>query len=80
MLCFDNASTLNDVLDEAQVAEQAHQTKSVSRKYMKKLEPLVKGIERYGEALDVLTSVKPQTLGFLCGSARMVLLVSHGFH
>ena len=73
---LQGGSTAQDVLAEVQIIERSHRDKSVSRKFMKKIELLVKGVERYGEALNVLANVKPEILGFLWGGVRIVLLVS----
>lgn len=68
-------STSEDVLFEVRKAEQEHGIKSATRRYMKKIESFVKGVEQYGKAIDVFANAKPEVLSLIWGTARLILHV-----
>jgi hypothetical protein len=67
--------TAEDVLGEVRKAEENHRSKSITRRYTKKIEPFLKGVEQYGKAIDVFVNVYPEVLSLIWGSARLILHV-----
>jgi nitrate/nitrite-specific signal transduction histidine kinase len=67
--------TAEDVLSEVRNAEENHRNKSIPRRYTKKIEPFLKGVEQYGKAIDVFVNVYPEVLSLIWGSARLILHV-----
>jgi hypothetical protein len=67
--------TAEDVLTEVRNAEENHRKKSTTRRYTKKIEPFLKGVEQYGKAIDVFVNVYPEALSVIWGSARLILHV-----
>jgi hypothetical protein len=67
--------TAEDVLGEVRKAEENHRSKSSTRRYTKKIEPFLKGVEQYGKAIDVFVNVYPEALSVIWGSARLILHV-----
>ena len=63
-----------DVLAEVQDIEKKHGQTSSARKLSKKMEPFVRGMQQYGDALNVLAGTH-QALGLLWGSVRVLLRV-----
>jgi hypothetical protein len=61
------------VLDEVRQAEEEHREKSMTRAYLKKMDPFIKGVEQYGKALDVITNAKPEVLSLLWGGCSYTL-------
>jgi hypothetical protein len=67
--------TAEDVLTEVRNAEENHRKKSTTRRYTKKIEPFLKGVEQYGKAIDVFVNVYPEVLSLIWGSVRLTLQV-----
>ncbi|KAL8665977.1 MAG: hypothetical protein Q9168_007587 [Polycauliona sp. 1 TL-2023] len=74
------ATTIAELLlDEVKAAEKIHKDKSVSRKVSQALKPLVRGIEQYGTALDVISNASSQFLCPIWGSIRVILHLASEF-
>ncbi|KAL8993605.1 MAG: hypothetical protein Q9169_006219 [Polycauliona sp. 2 TL-2023] len=74
------ATTIADLLlEEVKTAEKIHKDKSISRKASQALKPLVRGIEQYGAALDVISNASSQFLCPIWGSMRVILHLASEF-
>lgn len=69
-------ASLEEILYDVSAVEKLHGTRSSSRSFVQKLQPLVQAIEQYGEALDVYSNTYPLVLSSLWGSIRIALFVS----
>jgi hypothetical protein len=76
-----NSCTAEDVLAEVRKAEEEHRDRSKSRKYVKGIEPFVRGAEQYGKAVDVFIHIntKPEILALILGAAKLVLQLAGDF-
>jgi hypothetical protein len=73
-------STISDVIGEISSLDKEHAIHSTSRKVMQTLDPVLKGLEKYGSALDVLAQADPNgILTLVWGSMRVLLAVAKGF-
>ena len=63
------------LFDDIHILEQRHKDKSLTRRLLQKAEPLIRRLERYGKALDVISQAKPEVLSLLWGGIRIVLHV-----
>ena len=63
------------ILDDVKSLEQQHHDNNVTRKLLEKASPLIRGLEHYGKALDVIANAKPGILSLLWGGIRIVLHV-----
>ena len=63
------------LLNEIRTLEQRHKDENLTRKLLQKAEPLIRGLERYGRALDIIAGAKPEILSPLWGGMRLVLRV-----
>ncbi|KAL9108756.1 MAG: hypothetical protein Q9227_006552 [Pyrenula ochraceoflavens] len=77
-LTAEEKSTLNTsdptaILDDIKSLEQKHHDRDVTRKMLEKAAPLIRGLEHYGKALDVIANAKPEILSLLWGGIRIVL-------
>jgi hypothetical protein len=63
------------VLAQIRTLEQRHQSQSVTRNLLQKIDPFLRGIEQYEKALDIFSNVKPEVLSLLRGGARIILHV-----
>ena len=68
-------ATPESILYDASAAEKRHAESSTSRKILEKIQPFVRAVEQYGEAMDIYSSTYPLVMGPLWGSIRVVLLV-----
>jgi hypothetical protein len=68
-------NTAQDVLTEVRNAEENHRSRSSTRRYTKKIEPFLKGVEQYGKAIDVFVNAYPTILSLIWGSVRLILHV-----
>ena len=65
------ASLLSDVKS----LEKTHNDKNLTRRLLQKANPMLRGLEQYGKALDVITNAKPEVLSLLWGGIRIILNV-----
>jgi hypothetical protein len=73
---FTATKVVENLLEEIQVVEKAHKTKSLSRKTSAAIKPFIAGIEQYAAAFDVISNISPMILSPLWGGIRIVLHVS----
>ena len=72
-------ATRDEVLSAVRSLEQHYLQQSRTLKLIQKIDPLISGIEKYGEALDVFASAKPDVLGLIWGSACIIIRVWHSY-
>ena len=73
----DNLASPEDLLADIQSLDERHQDNSILRRFLGKIEPLVHGIERYAQVMDVYKNAKPEFLSILWGSVHIILKVSN---
>ena len=74
---FD-ATEPENILSEVKSLEKTHKDKDLTRKLLQKTNPVLRGLEKYGKALDVIANTKPEVLSLLWGSIRIILKVCIG--
>ena len=73
---FLSTNSLEEVFYSASAAQKSHQDKSKSLAAISKLEPLIRAIQQYEEALDVYSNASPLIMCPLWGSVKVLIKVS----
>jgi hypothetical protein len=68
-------TTKEDLIQELNKADKAHQKQSIARNVSKRLAPLVDCILQYAGALDVMSNVDPLPVSMIWGAVKIVLQV-----
>ena len=72
---LESCSKPEDLLNDVENMDKRHQAGSILRRFMKKFEPGIRGIEQYAQVMDVYSNAKPEIMSVLWGSVRLVLKV-----
>ena len=68
-------TTKEDLIQQLNTADKAHQKQSIARSVSKRLGPLVDCILQYAGALDVMSSVDALPVSVIWGAVKIVLQV-----
>jgi hypothetical protein len=71
------ATTVNDVLLDVQHLEKQQSVSSKTRRLSRRIEPVIKFLQRYAMAVDTLVQFDPQPSALGWGCLRFLIEVSH---
>jgi hypothetical protein len=71
---FGNSAP-EDIVHDFHTSQLARGQKSKIQIILRKIQPLVAAVERYGRSLDVITNASPEILSPLWGTLRALLVV-----
>ena len=77
---LEKATDPQALLADVRHLNNIHADQSRLRRFADKLNPFLKGIERFEKALDVLMATKPESLAPLWGSARIFIRIAQDLH